>query len=317
MGGAHAAPQKIRLTITSVAAASAPYFIAIQKGYFAAQNIDVQIVDAGGGVAVPALIAGSVDFSMSAAVAVGAVLRGARLRVIYTMADRPVYELWTTVPSVRTLEDLKGKQIGINTRGDSSEIAMRVNLRDRGLPPDFVGYTALGPGNGPRQAALASGSLAAVSMTDGEVERLAHTPAFAKARMIVDLKRAIRMPYTGVATSERLIQSDPGLVERFLHAVVQGVLYMRAFKTETVDALLKVEPSGNRAEFGRDYDDLLPTLTADGTASEDLIRKDLAVRAAIMGIPEGDLPPSSQIYDYAPLKKVEAEITASGWTPAP
>lgn len=314
---AMAEPQKIKLTITSVAATSAPYFIAIDKGYFAEQNLAVQIVDAGGGVAIPALISGSVDFSMSAAVSVGAVLRGAKLRVIYTMADRPVYEIWSTDPAITTFADLKGKQVGIISRGDTFEIAMRISLLDQGLPQDFVAYTALGPGNGPRQAALASGSLPAVIVSNGEVTRLRGTPAFEKAHMILDLEQAIRMPYTGIATSERLIETDPALVRRFLRAMLQGVLYMRAFKNETIDALMRAEPTGDRAEFARDYDDLMPTLTADGTAPEALIRKDLEIRAALMGIPKEKLPPSLDIYDYRPLREVEAELQASGWKPAP
>jgi NitT/TauT family transport system substrate-binding protein len=309
--------QKIKLTITAVAATSAPYFIAIDKGYFAAEGLDVEIVNAGGGVAIPALISGSVDFSMSAAVSVGASMRGADLRVIYTMADRPPYQLWTIDPAIKALADLKGKQVGILSRGDTFEIAMRITLRDAGLPQDFVGYTALGAGTSPRQAALASGALPAVILSTADVLPLRGTPAFAKAHVVVDMEKAIRMPYTGIATSERLLTTNRDLAKRFLRAMLKGVLYMRAYRDETVAVLKKAEPTGDTAEFAADYDDLIPTLTPDGTAPDDLIQKDFAVRAAILDLPPSSIPPIARVYDYGPLREVEAEFAKSGWKPEP
>jgi NitT/TauT family transport system substrate-binding protein len=309
--------QKIKMTLTSRTATTAPYFIAIDKGYFAEQGLELDLVDAGGGVAIPAMISGSVDFTMSAAVAISAIMRGAALRVIYTMADRPPYQLWATQPELKTLADLKGKQVGIISRGDTFELAMRITLRDAGLPPDFVGYTALGAGTSPRQAALASGALPAVMLSAGDVTPLRGSPALAKAHMLVDMEKSIRMPYTGVATSERLIKSDPELVKRFLRAMLRGMLYMREFKDETVAILLKADPANGRDALAADYDDLLPTLTPDGTAPDDLIRKDLEVRAAIINVPESKIPPPAQFYDYAPLRAVTAELKASGWKPAP
>ncbi len=314
-GAAQAEAQKVKLSITAVAATSAPYFIAIDKGYFAHEGLDVEIVNAGGGVAIPALISGSVDFSMSAAVSVGASMRGAELRVIYTMADRPAYQLWTTDPAIKTLADLKGKQVAIISRGDTFEIAMRMTLRDAGLPQDFVGYTALGAGTGPRQAALASGALPAVILSSADVLPLRGTPAFAKAHEIVDMEKAIRMPYTGIATSERLIATNRELVKRFLRGMLRGVLYMRAYKDGTVAILKKAEPTGDVAEFAADWDDLIPALTPDGTASDALIKKDFAVRAAILNIPPENIPPVERVYDYGPLREVEAEFAASGWKP--
>ncbi len=216
------------MTVTARTATAAPYFIAIDKGYFRDQGLDVEIVDAGGGVAIPALISGTVDFTMSAAVSVGASMRGAGLRVIYTMADRPPYQLWTIQPDIATLKDLKGKQVGIISRGDTFEIAMRITLRDAGLAPDWVGYTALGAGTAPRQAALASGALPAIILASGDLTPLKSMPFFAKARLLVDMEKDIRMPYTGVATSEHLIATDRDVVVRFLGAMVRGVrLYAR------------------------------------------------------------------------------------------
>jgi NitT/TauT family transport system substrate-binding protein len=318
--GAAAAPSaaemtKVKMTVTSPAATSAPYYIAIAKGYFAEEGLAVEIVAAGGGVAIPAMISGSVDFSMSAAVSISAIMRGAALRVIYTMADRPPYQLWATQPELKTLADLKGKQVGIISRGDTFEIAMRITLREAGLPGDFVGYTALGAGASPRQAALAAGSLPAIILSNGDVTPFKGTKVLARAHMIVDMGKAIRMPYTGIATTERHLTSDSELVKHFLRAVLKAALYERAFRDRTVEIVMKADPTNSRAALGADWDDLMPTLTADGTAPDDLIEKDLEIRAALINVPPDKIGPPSRYYDYGPLRAVAAELKASGWKP--
>ncbi len=303
------------MTVTARTATAAPYFIAIDKGYFAAEGSRSR--SSMPAVAWRSRRSGTVDFSMSAAVSVGASMRGAGLRVIYTMADRPPYQLWTVQPDIKTLADLKGRQVAIISRGDTFEIAMRLTLRDAGLPLDWVGYTALGAAPAPRQAALASGALPAIILAAGDVTPLRAMPFFAKARLLVDMEQQIRMPYTGVATSEHLIVSDRDVVVRFLRAMVMGVRYMRAFKDQTVAIVLKADPANTKSALDADWDNLMPTLTADGTAPEDLIRKDLEVRAAILEIPKDAIPAIDKIYDYGPLRAVEAALDADGWKPAP
>ena len=51
---ARAELRHVKMTVTARTATAAPYFIAIDKGYFKDQGLDVEIVDAGGGVAIPA-----------------------------------------------------------------------------------------------------------------------------------------------------------------------------------------------------------------------------------------------------------------------
>jgi len=308
--------RKIKLTITARTSTAAPYFIAIDKGYFAEQGLELEIVDAGGGVAIPALISGSVEFSMSAAVSVGAIMRGAALRVIYTMADRPAYQLWTTRPEIKSIADLKGQQVGIISRGDTFEIAMRIALRDAGLPPDWVAYTPLGAGTAPRQAALVAGVLPAIIIGHGDVTPLIGTKGFEQAHMLVDMAKIVRMPYTGIATSAHLIDTDRDLVERFLRAMIRGVRYMRAYRAETIAILAKADPLVDKRALDGDYADLIPTMTDDGIATDALIRKDLLARAAMLDIPEAKIPLIDQIFNYGPLRTVNAEFAKSGWTPA-
>src|SRR4051812_8035754 len=53
-----AALEPIKVSFAADSAVYAPFFIAMEKGYYADQGLAIEMVKAGGGVATPALIAG-------------------------------------------------------------------------------------------------------------------------------------------------------------------------------------------------------------------------------------------------------------------
>jgi NitT/TauT family transport system substrate-binding protein len=309
--------QKLTLTMPAIATYYAPYMFAIKKGYYAGEGLDVVPSYAGGGAATPALISGSIDISTSPAAALTAIMRGAPLKIVYTMADRCNYQLWSTQPDLVTLKDLKGKQVGILSRGDTFEIAMRLTLLQAGLPQDWVGYTPLGVGDAARAAAIASGSLPAVIVARSDIEPLLDTPALKRGHLVVDMMKTLRWPYTGVVVSDAMVKNRPDVLVHFLKATVKGVRYVKAFRSETLAELQREEPQANQRQFATDYDDSRAAMTEDGTVPDDMIRQDLEVRAETLNIPKEKIRPIHDIYDFDPLRKATAELDASGWKPTP
>ena len=151
----------INVAFAAQAAVYDPWFIAMDKGYDVEQGLKIQMTMAGGGVATPALMSNKLDYSTSAASAFSAILKGAPLKVVFTNADKPQYQLWSTTPAIKTLADLKGKSIAVQSRGDTFEIAVRIELLKNGIDPNTVSYTPLGTGS-VLLAAFKGGSVGAV-----------------------------------------------------------------------------------------------------------------------------------------------------------
>ncbi len=242
-------------------------------------------------------------------------MRGAALKIVYTMADRSNYELWSTQPELATLQDMKGKTVGIISRGDTFEIAMRITLMNAHLPQDWVGYTPLGVGDQVRAAAIASGSLPAVIVARSDIEPLQTTHALDKGHLVVDMMKTIQWPYTGVVTSTSFLDKDRPALEGFLRGTVKGVRYVKTHRAETLVLLRKHEPQASERQFGQDYDDSLEAMTKDGIAADEMIRRDLDIRADTLNIPKDKIRPVADIYDYAPLRAATAAVDASGWKP--
>jgi NitT/TauT family transport system substrate-binding protein len=312
---AAAAAQKITITVPSTDPDQGSFFIAAQKGYFAAEGLEVEFVYAGGGIATPGLLSGSVDGSASSASALTAILRGAALRVILVFEDSPPYEVWAA-PDVHTLADLKGKSVGIATRGDTFEIAMRLALIAAGLPGDAVSYTPLGTG-GVAPAALESGALPAVVIAPEEAITMQDRGFFKNAHMIADFSGKVHMPFAGFAVAEKLLYGNPVLAKKIVRAIVKGVRYEKAFKAETVAIVGKYQkPVAHPHASEVEYAYFIHASTRDLTFSNDLIAADLAVRADLIGLPKEKIPPIDKIYDFSLVRAINAELDATRWKPS-
>ncbi|HLH21647.1 MAG TPA: ABC transporter substrate-binding protein [Chloroflexota bacterium] len=303
--------ETIRVTFASDSAVYAPHFIAIEKGYYQEEGIEMEMISAGGGAGTPALISGDVQYSTSAASSLSAMLKGAPLKVIYTNADRPGYELRSTSPDVRTLADLVGKSIGVHSRGDSNEVAARIVLQQQGVDPNAVTYTPLGGGSA-RLVAFESRAVAAVVLSTSDVVQL--RDVLSNGHLLSDMRREVQMLYTGLATSDQELQQHRDRAMRFLRATVKGREYYKRYREETLQIMSKYNGDPREANEA-DYDDVLASMTEDGTMPVEAQRRDAQVRAEVNDVDQ--YPPVEQMYDYSLIKEIYRELQASGWQPTP
>jgi hypothetical protein len=58
-------------------------------------------------------------------------------------------------------------------------------------------------------------------------------------------------------------------------------------------------------------------MAEDGTISPEAQKNELALRADMLSMPTGQIPPTAAVFDFSWLEKVNAELKASGWKPGP
>jgi ABC-type nitrate/sulfonate/bicarbonate transport system substrate-binding protein len=308
------AADHIKATVPVVAAtAYAMYFVAQDKGYFRDEDLDVDIVVAGGGVATPALISGDAQFTGSPGAAIPAILRGAPLKLVLVTQDHPAYQLWAGDPAIRTLADLKGRQVGVISRGDSTEAATRKVLLNAGVDPASVGFSAMSFANG-RATALLSGALPAAALTFDDVALVEHSP---KAHLLADISTMVRMVVGGAVSSDKLLAADRPRALRFLRAVIKGFRYVKANESGTIDILMKRNPAVGRAHFELVYGRELATMTADGTVSDALAQQAIDENGEVLGIAPDRRRKLAEFVDFSLAREVNRALDQEGWKPAP
>jgi len=286
-------------------------FVAADKGYFAQEGIEVEMVQAGGGVATPALIAGDLQFSGSPSVAISANMKGAHLKAIFVGSDQSGFQLWVQ-PEIKKFEDLKGKQIGIISRGDTTEIGLRYILAKRNLPDDFLAYTPLGPGIA-RVAAIQSGSFPGALIDTSQVADMKKAQKLGKLHMLIDLNKEVHMVFGGYATSDALIASNRSLVERTVLALMKGLAVVRSDRASTVASLVKHGASQDAAE--QNYTDFAQTMSPTAVTTDADQALELRVRAEMLGIDPKSLAPPSAFFDFSFVKEAAAKLKKENWKP--
>lgn len=308
------AAQTIKFSVPSIQMFEAPYFVAADKGYFADEGLDVQFVTANGGVATPALISGSIDASASSASALAAIIKGAALRIVLVQQNRTVYQLWSTRPEIKSLADLKGKQIGIETRGGSDEISTRIAFQQAGLNPDDVAFVPLGTASAVNAI---TGQLPAFVLATSDISQLKTRGALGHAHLVLDYAKVTQMPINGLAVSQKFVTEGADTLRRMLRAIVKGEMYAKAYKQQTIAIVLAHHSPAGPEATAIDYQNYMATVAPRLDVSDAVAKADLDVHAALVNLPKDKIPPLDQVYDFGPLRQAEADVAASGWKPKP
>ncbi len=285
--------------------------VGVDKGYFKDEGVDLDITQAGGGVATPALISGDLQFSGSPSVALSAHLKCAHLKSIFVGSDHAAFQLWVQ-PDIKTFEDLKGKQVGIISRGDTTEISLRYILAKKNLPDDFLSYTPLGTGTG-RVAALVSHTFPGAMIDAGEVKDMQNAGRIGNLHLLIDTSKDVHMTFGGFATSDAYIASHRDTVRHVVRALMKGLVVVRASRDETVASLVKHGASQAAAE--EDYSINAGILSATSVVSDEDQAFELKLRAAMLGVDATKIPPPGNFFDFSFVKEAAVELKKENWKP--
>src|SRR5262249_42565948 len=144
-----------------VSANGMPFAVAMEKGYFKDEGINVTgiITSAGGGTSLRNMLAGGVPYGeVNPGVVIAAIQQGADLKIISDNVLTVAEFVWAVKPSspIKSVKDLKGAKIGYtNPRSTSQGLAMKL-VELGGLKPDDATLTRTG-GFGEGVAALDTG----------------------------------------------------------------------------------------------------------------------------------------------------------------
>lgn len=211
-----------------------PIHLSREKGFYRAEGLDVDYVIMKPQVAMQALIAGDVGYTTALGSTIRAALRNVPLRVVMTIADKPLFALIAR-PEIASVEDLKGKLLGISSFGASTDTYARALLRRYKLTPNQdVKILALGGGTN-RIAAMESGAIDA-ALIEAPYNVMLERKGFRKILFVGDL---IPSPLAGLGTRLEKIQKQRDEVQRLVRATLRGIRLAKNNKQEGVRSIMK------------------------------------------------------------------------------
>lgn len=155
------AAEEIVVSNYGVSANGMPYAIAMEKGYFKDEGLNVTgiITSAGGGTTLRNMLAGNAPYAeVNPVVVVSAVLQGADLRIVSDNVLTVAEFVWAVKPDspIRSVKDFKGRKLGYTNPRSTSQALANLLLQSAGLKPEDVELVKTG-GFGEGVAALDQG----------------------------------------------------------------------------------------------------------------------------------------------------------------
>ncbi|MBI2540106.1 MAG: ABC transporter substrate-binding protein [Deltaproteobacteria bacterium] len=218
-----AQPSAVRLHVAYVAISGtqAALWMGQEGGLFRKYGLDVSLVYiAGAAQVIQTMLAGDIQIAAAApSGVVSVVLGGGDLVTVAGMVNIPAFYL-AVRPEINSIQDLKGRPVGVTRFGASTDFTMRYLLRRAGLEPQ-KDVPILQMGGQPEMAVgLETGRIFAATAVPPALVRMER----AGAKVLVTPRSiGFRFPHVGVVVRKSFLTAQRETVKNFLRGYGEGV----------------------------------------------------------------------------------------------
>jgi len=292
--------EKIKLAIPAKSMGYLPMYVAIHRGFFRDDGLELEIPNLRPNIAHSALLGGDIDYHGLAESGLRLAAKGSPMKSLFFSLRSPLYFLMAK-PQMKAVQDLKGKIIGISSFGGATEVSTRLGLRHYGLDPERdVTMILIGTEN-VRVAALNSGSIdATVAVPPSHL--LLKQKGF---NMLISLADVAELPANGFTTTEKTLRDKREQVKRLLRALTRGLAFSKERPKETIEIMAR-EWEIDRSLAEDVYGPVTRALSPDGIASAAGLKEHFQIIQRLdKGI--GEIP-LAKVVDFQPLIEVRREL---------
>jgi NitT/TauT family transport system substrate-binding protein len=290
---------KVRLATPPPSLSYLPIHVALQKGFFSKRGFDVEVIQMAAGLAAPALLNRSIDYTTIPSGPATAAARGLPLKVICFTSVKLQHVLISR-PEIMRIPDLAGKRIGAGSFGTLPAYQVRV-LIDRFR---LGSNTIIVPLNSTNDRIIAT--------QKGNVDAAVVSAPFDLKAEELGLKRLLQIgsilpiPQAGLATTEEKIKSGRHEVIEFLKATNDGLDYTWTQREGTIEIIAKWM-NLNPSIAARVYDSVRDTYSQKGIPSEEQANAYIAMLGETAGLKVN--VSSASIFDFTLAAEAAKETT--------
>ena len=297
------AADKVRMGFPDLAAQFLPLPLAEKRDFLKEQGLQGEFIRIRPAISSAALISGEIDYDTVLGNGIGAAIRGLPVKVVACFLPATPIALISR-PEFKSVHDLKGKNIGLNTFGGTLESLSRLIAKHFGLDPDKdLKFLATGTVES-RFAAMQQG-LTAATLGSPPIDFLGKKLGFV---VLARANELFNFPASGLVASVRAIKEKPDQIKRVIKAGIKASRYIRQNREGTLPVMtewLKIDK--NIASVT--YDSVWKAFTEDGSLPENGLR--LAIEEAKrIGRVDRDIS-FTEVADLSILREAQKELGIS------
>jgi NitT/TauT family transport system substrate-binding protein len=263
---ATAAPlDHVKVTYPSQSMGSLAIFAARDRGFFASNGLDAETLLITSERAMAAVAAGEVHYVGGVGGAsVAASVAGLPLRAAWVSASSPPYTIFAR-PEIKTLDDLRGKRMGLSGVGGTVPVVAEQALKHYGidLTRDLVSVQIAGS-DLLRLEAMRAGAIDATPLAAPQ-SLTARSDGFTP---LVDAASVVQMPLGGLSVSLDKLTGDRDQAKRVIRALTQAQQWLLDNREDAI-ALVMSALQTDRPTAEGTYDEAAPTLQGKGLVSRE------------------------------------------------
>ncbi len=292
---------KVKFALPGNSMGYLPLFVAVHRGFFKDEGIDIELPRLIPAMAQNALMSGDVHYHGLADSGLRLAARGAPIKAIFYGADRPMYYL-VAQKEVRSVAELKGKRVGVSQFGGTSDLSARLALKHFGVEPERDALIIQIGSEGTRMAALRAGSVAAIIVPVPAVVLLKRD-GFNEISFVGDV---VEFASNGYSTTDQRIKENPQEVKKVLRAMYRGLRFAKENPEGTIGVIQKewkVDPEVAKESYAA----IVKALNDDGIIGE----KQLKIHFDIIRKTEKNIGeiPVEKVVDFRLLREVRRELS--------
>ena len=290
--------KKVRFSVSAASIAEVPFRIANVKGFYRDEGLDVEMILIRGAVGMQALLGGSVDYTSASGSTIAAAVRGIPVKLVFIASARPQFDL-IAQPQIRSVADLKGKDVGISSRGRAIDLLTQLIVQKNGMLPNKDVISLVIGGQEDTVLALRAGRVAAALLTPPR-PLILQREGFNRIAYSGDYMPTY--PSGGIGVTIEKIKSAPGDIFAFVKASVRGLQYARQNRAEAMKILAGYFSIKDRSLTEEFFDLYLSRLPADGSADEAWMKGAVEFTQKSLAITDKEIP-TSQVFDFSFVRK--------------
>jgi ABC-type nitrate/sulfonate/bicarbonate transport system substrate-binding protein len=303
LANAASAPMKVTIHVPSKSLSVMPYYFGKDKGFFAAEQIEPQLVMMSPPIAITALVAGELDFSSTTGAATSAIMRGLPLRRMFYVQQDPAHVLLAQ-PEIRSIQELAGKAIGVTSLTDAVGMSTGVILRSNGIDTTRVALLAMQVTDNAIKA-LTTRKIAATLLAPPYAQELE-----AKGyNRLAEARTYAPLSFIGLVASMENVKKNPQKAFGVVSGLYRTMIYVLnpANHNEVVQyvaAYHKLEPALAEKAFTAQ----MPAYSKDGTKPRSAVEREIEIYRETLKIAKSFTP--DDLEDLSLLKKAQSVAVA-------
>jgi|SRR3990172_2654685 len=305
-GEANAELRKIRLCAPGVGSGIMHSYVAKERGYFAQEGLDLDVLVARGQICTMALLNGQMELSSNPNMFDAMVAGRFKGKVIYVSA-KTLGHRFIVAPEIKNFDGLKQKHIAVSTFGGLTDMLTREILEQHGVrPAKDVVLLQIGTPE-VRYAALKAGTVKAALL--------------ASTQGLQAVQEGFReLPYqrppwlsSPVVASDELLARDRPMLRSLVRAMEKGHIFYGKNPAVALDLIRKAQRIESRAVAQQIYDDDMLRHNPGG-GLEDVSMRRVVERAREMLKVQRHVA-VSEVFDLSLAKEADMDLKKMKWEP--